>query len=243
MRALIFGKRTAKELLRDPLSLLFGLGFPVALLVLMSMIQRSIPVDLFLPEQLAPGIAVFGLSFFCLFTALLVARDRASSLIARLRAAPMTAWDFLLGYLAPMVPMALAQLAAAYLAALPLGLRATPRIFLAIAVQLPLAVFHIAAGMICGCCLRERQVGGLCGALATNLSAWLSGAWFDVSLVGGVFAKLAEALPFYQATMCGRQALSSGSVDGRRFAILCAYALLTLAAAVVIAKHRLERTA
>ena len=36
MRCLTFAKRTAKEILRDPLTLLFGLGFPVVLTVMQS---------------------------------------------------------------------------------------------------------------------------------------------------------------------------------------------------------------
>ena len=46
MRALTFAKRTAKEILRDPLTLAFGLGFPVVLLLLLSAIQANIPVPL-----------------------------------------------------------------------------------------------------------------------------------------------------------------------------------------------------
>ena len=44
-----------------------------------------------------------------------------------------------------------------------------------------------------------KQVGGICGALLTNLSAWLSGVWFDLNLVGGTFKKIAEWLPFLHA--------------------------------------------
>ena len=35
--------------------------------------------------------------------------------------------------------------------------------------------------------------------MLTNLSAWLSGIWFDVDLVGGAFKKTANALPFIHA--------------------------------------------
>ena len=39
MRFLTFSGRTAKEILRDPLNLGFGLGFPVILILLLSAIQ------------------------------------------------------------------------------------------------------------------------------------------------------------------------------------------------------------
>ena len=63
MRAAAFAKRNLKELLRDPLTLFFGLGFPLVLLVLMNVIQRNVPVQIFALETLAPGIALFGLTF------------------------------------------------------------------------------------------------------------------------------------------------------------------------------------
>ena len=52
-------------------------------------------------------------------------------------------------------------------------------------------------------------VGGLCGALLTNLTAWLSGIWFDLELVGGVFKRIASVLPFIHATELER-AVSMG---------------------------------
>ena len=73
----------------------------------------------------------------------------------------------------------------------------------------PIAVFNIALGLLCGSILGVKQVGGICGALLTNLSAWLSGVWFDLELVGGVFEKIANALPFVHATEM-EKALFSG---------------------------------
>ena len=64
---------------------------------------------------------------------------------------------------------------------------------------IPMAIFYIALGLLCGSLLGVKQVGGICGALLTNLSAWLSGVWFDLKLVGGIFEKIANALPFYHA--------------------------------------------
>ena len=84
MRMMTFAKRCAKEILRDPVNLAFGFAFPLVLLLLLSAMQSNIPVELFGIESLAPGIAVFGLSFMTLFSATLVAKDRESSLLQRL---------------------------------------------------------------------------------------------------------------------------------------------------------------
>lgn len=59
MKLLTFSKRTAKEILRDPLNIFFGLFFPIILLLLLSAIQANIPVSLFEISNLTPGITVF----------------------------------------------------------------------------------------------------------------------------------------------------------------------------------------
>ena len=199
MRMLIFARRCTKEILRDPINLGFGLGFPLVLLVLLSTMQKNIPVHLFEIDTLTPGITVFGLSFLTLFSATLIAKDRESALLQRLYTTPLTGLDFILGYLLPLLPMALGQVVICYLAAIPLGLTVSVNILYAVLGSLPMAVFNIALGLLCGSLLGVKQVGGICGALLTNLSAWLSGVWFDLELVGGFFEKLAYLLPFVHA--------------------------------------------
>ena len=199
MRMLTFAKRNAKEILRDPLNLGFGLGFPLVLLVLLSALQRNIPVSLFEIDTLTPGITVFGLSFMTLFSATLVAKDRESALLQRLYTTPLTGTDFIIGYMLPLLPIALAQTVICYLFAIPLGLTVSANIIYAVIGIIPMAVFNIALGLLCGSIFGVKQVGGICGALLTNPSAWLSGVWFDLKLVGGFFEKLANALPFFRA--------------------------------------------
>ena len=196
MKMLTFAKRCAKEILRDPLNLAFGLGFPLVLLLLLSSLQANIPVPLFEIDTLTPGITIFGLSFMTLFSATLIARDRESALLQRLYTTPLTALDFILGYMLPILPIALGQSVICYLFAIPLGLTVSPNIVYAVIGILPMAVFNIALGLLFGSILGVKQVGGICGALLTNLSAWLSGVWFDLKLVGGFFEKTADALPF-----------------------------------------------
>ena len=196
MRMLTFAKRCAREILRDPINLFFGLGFPLVLLLLLSTIQANIPVPLFEIDTLTPGITVFGLSFMTLFSATLIARDRESALLQRLYTTPLTGPDFILGYMLPLLPIALAQTAICYLAAIPLGLTVSVNIVYAVLGILPMAIINIALGLLCGSLLGVKQVGGICGALLSNLSAWLSGVWFDLSLVGGLFEKIANTLPF-----------------------------------------------
>ncbi|MBR2038609.1 MAG: ABC transporter permease [Lachnospiraceae bacterium] len=199
MRMMTFAKRCTKEILRDPINLGFGLGFPLVLLLLLSSLQANIPVSLFEIDTLTPGITVFGLSFMTLFSATLIAKDRESALLQRLYTTPLTGLDFIIGYMLPILPIALGQTIICYLFAIPLGLTFSINIIYAVIGIIPMAIFNIALGLLFGSILGVKQVGGICGALLTNLSAWLSGVWFDLELVGGFFEKLANVLPFVHA--------------------------------------------
>ena len=209
MKMLTFARRCAREILRDPINLGFGLGFPLVLLLLLSAIQANIPVSLFEIENLTPGITVFGLSFMTLFSATLIAKDRESAFLQRLYTTPLTGLDFILGYMIPILPIGLCQTVICYLAAIPLGLTVSGDLIFAVVGMIPVAIFNISLGLLCGSILNVRQVGGICGALLTNLSAWLSGVWFDLSLVGGAFEKIARCLPFVHAVEM-EQALCRG---------------------------------
>lgn len=211
MKMLSFAGRTAKEILRDPLNLFFGLGFPVILLLLLSAIQAKIPVPLFEIESLTPGILVFGLSFMTLFAATLVAKDRESAFLQRLYTTPLRAVDFICGYILPLLPIALLQGAVCCAAAFCLGLAVSVRVLYVLLLLLPTALVFISLGVLCGSVLTVKQVGGICGALLTNLTAWLSGAWFDLSLVGGAFERIATLLPFAHAVEMERAVLAGNA--------------------------------
>ena len=233
MRLMTFAKRCSKEILRDPINLGFGLGFPLVLLLLLTTMQKNIPVHLFEIDTLTPGITVFGLSFMTLFSATLIAKDRESALLQRLYTTPLTAMDFILGYMLPLLPIALGQVVICYLFAIPLGLTVSVNILYAILGILPMAIFNIALGLLCGSVSGVKQVGGICGALLTNLSAWLSGVWFDLKLVGGVFEKIANALPFMHAAEL-EKALFAGDFEGAATHILPVALYSVLFAAVAV---------
>lgn len=241
MKMLSFASRNSKEILRDRLNLAFGIGFPIVLLLLLSLIQSNIPVELFAIEKLSPGVAVFGLSFISLFSGMVIARDRTSSFMLRLFASPMTAADFILGYTLPLLPMAAAQMAVCYAAALLLGLGFSFNILVAIAVSIPAAVLFIGLGLLCGSLFSDKQVGGICGALLTNLSAWLSGTWFDLNLVGGAFKAIADMLPFSHAVNAARCALAgdyAGIMPELIWVIV--YAIMVMLAAVLAFTGRMR---
>lgn len=232
MKTIIFAKRNTKEISRDLLSLFFGILFPIVLILLLTLIQSSIPDEAnpFTIEKLAPGMSVFGLSFISLFTGLLISKDRNSSFMLRLMSSPMKASNFIFGYILPLIPMSLLQTISCYICALFLGLKADLSILYAIIATLPAALLFIGIGILCGSLFNEKQVGGVCGALLTNLSAWLSGIWFDVSIVGGWFESIANVLPFVHAVNAGKMIIAHNYTNvlpellwviGYAFVIIC----------------------
>ncbi len=242
MKMMTFASRNAKEILRDPLTLCFGLGFPLILLLLLSAIQANIPVSLFEISSLAPGITVFGLSFITLFSATVISKDRSSSLLQRLYTTPLTPADFIFGYTLPILPMAVAQTTFCYLAALLLGLDMTVNILPAVLLNIPVSLLFISLGLLFGSILNVKQVGGICGALLTNLSAWLSGIWFDLELVGGGFRRVAYALPFVHAVELAR-AVMAGEYAGilPHLWWVLGYAAVCTVAAVLLFLRQMRR--
>ena len=242
MKMLTFASRNSKEILRDPLTVCFGLGFPLVLILLLSAIQANVPVSLFEIQHLAPGITVFGLSFMTLFSATLIAKDRGSSLLQRLYTTPLTPIDFILGYTLPIIPFAIAQSVICYVVAIILGLEITLNILFAVLFIIPISVLFISLGLLFGSILNDKQVGGICGALLTNLSAWLSGTWFDLELVGGTFKSIAYALPFVHAVELERAVLAGdfSSILPHLCTVL-AYSVASLGIAVFLFLRQMKK--
>ncbi len=241
MRLYTFSMRNFQEMLRDRLNLCFGAGFPLLILLLLSLIQSHVPVQLFAIEKLAPGAAVFGLSFLSLFSGMLIAKDRSTSLLLRLFSSPMRASDFILGYTLPMLPLAILQSLICLLVALLLGLQWSVNIFRVLLVMLPVDVLYIGIGLLVGSLLNDRQVGGVCGALLTNVTAWLSGIWFEVSLLGHTFETIAKILPFFNAVEASRAALSgNGAAIGKPLLIVSLYAIAVVILAVIVFRRKMH---
>ena len=230
-----FALRNLKEILRDKLNLAFGLGFPIVVLLLLTLIQSNIPVSMFELKHLTPGITVFGLSFVSLFSGMLLARDRCESFLMRLYSSPLRGVDYILGYILPMFPLGLGQVVCCVLAAWMLGLEMSVNVLVCVLVNIPAILLFEAIGMLCGTLMSDKQVGGVCGALLTNLGAWLSGTWFSLDMLGNTFKTIAFCLPFANAVEAGRAAMDGHWGDIFRYLwVVIVYAVVLMAAAVLV---------
>ena len=244
MRLLVFSKRCFKEMRRDPLTLIFGAGFPVILLLLLSIMNRNIPaeVSMFEISHLTPGIIVFGFSFLALFGGLLLATDRETAFLTRLFTSPLRARDFILGYALPLLPLGLLQVLICLGVALAFGLSFTLHFLSMLLFLIPSLVLFIGFGLLFGSLMNSKQVGSLCGALLTNLSAWLSGTWFSLDLLGKGFKAFAYCLPFANAVDAARAALAGDLMGALRpAAIVCAYAVVICTLAVLVFHKKMRR--
>ena len=245
MRILIFAKRNAKEVLRDPINLFFGLGFPLVLLALLSVINGAIPPEANNPTfaigNLAPGLAMFGSVFMALFAGMLLAKDRTSSFLTRLFTSPMTASDFLLGYTVPMLVMTVFQSAITLLAACIIGLPFSINILPAIFITAITSLQFIGIGLLAGSLMNDKAVGGICGALLTNVAGWLSGIFIPIDLIGGTFKTIANMLPFYHSVEAIRKALN-GNYSGiaPHLAIVMGYTVAIFVVAIIAFQRKMN---
>lgn len=240
MRAMAFANRNSKELLRDPLTLLFGVGFPVVLLLLIAVLGRNVPNEAFTLELFAPGMAVFSLSFTTLFTGALVAKDRSSAFLLRLFASPLTALDYILGYAVPILPLGVAQSAVCFVVAALLGLQVSRGILLAVITLVPIAALFIGLGLFLGTVLSEKQVTSF-SSILVNVAALISGTWFPLDMLGSTAKAICQALPFVHAVDATRAALAGDTAAALpHLWWVLGYTVVTFAAAVAAFRNRMR---
>lgn len=216
MKSIVFCKRTIKEILRDPLSYIFCLAFPIVMLIIMSVLNRSIPpqanMTVFQIQNLAPGIAYFGLTFVMLFICIQVSKDRSTALIMRLHASPMKSVDFIIGYTLSVMILAVLQLMITFLASLVISVILGSCLpiggtLLSIVALLPSAVMFIAIGMIVGTLVNEKAAPGICSIFITVVGM-VGGVWMDVENIKGVILSVSKAMPFFHGVKTARLALA-----------------------------------
>ena len=245
MRILLFARRNTKEVLRDPINFFFGLGFPIILFILLSIINNAIPPEagnpMFEIRNLAPGLTMFGSVFMALFAGMLLSKDRTSSFLMRLFTSPMTSVDFILGYTLPMLAMTIAQSAITLFAAGAFGLEITMHFLFAIIVTALTSLLFVGTGLLFGSLMSDKAVGGVCGALLTNVAGWLSGVFIPIDLIGGAFKTITNILPFYHSAEAIRSTLSGNLGDVlSHLTVVMIYTVVIFVLAIIVFQRRMN---
>lgn len=247
MRSIVYAKRVTKELLRDPLSYIFCLGFPIFMLILFTVINASLPVEaqmtIFRLESITPGIGMFGLTFIMLFVAIQLSKDRETSLLTRLYTSPMKAADFVLGYALPALVIAVAQLLIAFAFAMILGLFIGEKLpvagsLLSVFSLLPSAVLFIALGILFGSILSDKSAPAVTSILITAASL-LGGVWIPLDAMEGL-KRVCEYLPFYHSVEAARAAMLGLDGIALHELLVTLYALLSLVLAISVFKKKMK---
>lgn len=215
-RTIVFARRNFIETFRDPLSWIFCIGFPIVMLVIMSVVNSAIPKEagntLFRIDSLSGGIAVFGQMFIMLFTAIAVAKDRGSAFLTRLYSSPMKSGNFIGGYILPMIVTAFIQVVISFAAAVIVSLivgydLSIVGLLLASVAVMPSALMFSSIGLLFGTFFNDKAAPGLC-SIIISVGAMLGGIWFDIEGIGGIMSRIGKCLPFLYATKLARASIT-----------------------------------
>ncbi len=249
MKSLIFADRNFKELIRDPLSWVFCLGFPILMLVIMTIVNNSIPAEanmvLFQLPNLAPAIAIFGLTFIMLFACLLISGDRKDAFLLRIFTSPMKSSDYIIGYILPLIVLSFGQYLITIIAAIIMGTvsgesLSIGNMLLSMVISIPSMLMFIAFGIIFGTLFNKNAAPGI-SSIIISFSGMLGGIWMDIDSIGGGFAKLCKALPFYHAVKAAKCTLSQDlSTALAETGIVSIWAVVLIVVAVVIFRKKMR---
>ncbi len=242
-RVLALAKRNGKEILRDPVTLVFMLALPLVMELLFYFIFHSM-TDQFEMKNLAPGIAAFSQAFLTLFTGILIAVDRCTSFLTRLFVSGAKPHEFILGYALTMLPISLAQSVLFFI----VGGIFDPALFCARMILCVLmcavtSLLFIGLGILFGSICSEKSVGGICSIVISGQSL-LSGMWFPTEGLSGGFITLMKWLPFKNASDLLRNLLN-GTDDAFKgiwlpLIILLAYTIVIFVLAVAAFRKKMK---
>jgi len=240
MKYLYFASRNQKEIIRDPLALIFGILMPIAFILLFSVIAKNVPIEVFKPISILPGLTIFGLSFITMFLGSLIAKDKSTSFLSRLFISPLRPKDFIFGYIIPMIPIAFLIAICCTLAGIAVGVPFSINILFVFISYIPYIFLVSVAGALVGIIFNESQVL-VFGNLFVIGGAFLGGMWMDITALGSSFKSIAVSLPFYHAVEASRLALS-GETTGiwQHLGVVGIYVLVLFVLAIIFFNKRLK---
>lgn len=238
MRILNFARRNFKEIIRDPLSIIFAIILPIFLLFIFQ--QFDIPNDSYKIENFTPGIIIFGFSFITLFTSTLVSKDRTTSFLVRLCISPMDQIDFILGYILSIIPLIILQNILFFIVAILLGLTFNINIIFTILISIIISILFITMGIIIGSIFTEKSSSGI-SSIIVQFVCFTSEIYFSKEILGKTFSKICELLPFESCAKIIRGVLNNNLelISSRNIIVFCIYLIVIFIIAVLIFKKRM----
>lgn len=238
MRTLNFAKRNFKEIIRDPLSIVFAVILPLFLLFIFQ--QFDIPTDNYKIENFTPGIIIFSFSFITLFTAMLISKDRSTSLLIRLGISPMKPMDYIFGYIISIIPIIIIQNILFFILAIILGLNFSINIIWAALISIVIAILFIAIGILIGSIFSEKASSGI-SSIVVQLVCFTSGMYFSKDMLGDVFSKVCDYLPFDSCVTIIKGVMNNklDLIGIRNIVVFIVYLLVTLFVSIIVFRKKM----
>ena len=199
-RIITLTRRNLKEIIRDPLSLIFTILMPLLMEVLFYILFHGLTSQ-FEMKYLAPGIVVFSEAFLTLFTGMLISIDRNTSFLTRLYVSKTKPYEFILSYALAVIPITVIQSILFF----GVGIIFDPsllsiRLLFGILLSIVTSVLFISFGLLFGSICDEKSIGGVSSIIIVSQSV-LSGMWFPLEGISEVMMKIMEILPFRNGTL------------------------------------------
>ena len=242
-RIITLTKRNLKEILRDPISLVFIVGLPLVMEVLFYLIFHKYTSQ-FEMKYLAPGIVVFSQAFLTLFVGLLISLDRTTSFLTRLYVSKTKSYEFIISYAISLIPIVLVQSTLFFI----IGGIVDSSLFkiemiYSILLSVLVSLFFLGLGILFGSLCNERSVGGV-ASIVISAQSVLSGMWFPVEGLDGGMIKVMNALPFKNATVLIQNTLNGieNIYDDllKPLIIVIIYSIITFVLAIVVFKKKMK---
>ena len=236
LRIFALTNRNIKEILRDPLSLVFTILLPLVMEIMFYFTFHNLTSQ-FEMKYLAPSIVVFSQSFLTLFSGLLISLDRNTSFLTRLYVSKVKSYEFIVSYVLSVMPIALIQSILFFLVG---GIIEnslfTINIISAIGLSLFTSVFFISLGILFGSICNEKSIGGISSIAIVGQSV-LSGMWFPVDGLSNTFIKIMKILPFKNSTQIVQSVFIKDSLNFENFTmpliIVLSYTIIVLISAIL----------
>lgn len=244
-KCLILTQRNIKEMIRDPLSLIFCLGFPLVMLLLMQIIFTNLDFvpDNFAITSYASGICVFGYTFTSLYVSMQISSDKNTSFIKRINVSPISKFAYYCSFFLSALPMAIIQTVLFFLIALIFKFPFDINFLLSIIYLLPSAIFYICVGLLVGCvCKNEKQTGPITSVFI-SLTGIFGGVFMPINSFSGGFATFINLLPFGHSVLIGSELQTIGAkcIYPHILYLLFYIAVLVSVVAIIEAVRRRKR--
>lgn len=236
-------KRNTKEILRDPISLVFTLGLPLVMEVVFYYLFHEMTSQ-FDMKYLAPGIVIFSQAFITLFIGILIANDKNTSFLTRLFVSKTKSYEFIISYALAIIPIILIQSTLFFL----IGVIIDPsllkiEIIWCILLSLITSLFFLGLGILFGTICNERSIGGV-SSIIISCQSVLSGMWFPVEGMSGGFIVVMNILPFKNATILLQNSLNGINDIYKDFIIpliiVLSYTIVVFILSIVMFKKKMK---